>query len=68
MPKTKDTAFQVWIKKTGTNKVAKLLSIEPMTVHRWKVGLGLPRSWQMLKVKKLSGISLDQMIQEFHAK
>lgn len=58
-----------WIEKMGRTYVARELEVERASVCHWIKGKALPRTHQMIKIKKLSrgAVTIDRMVEDYHA-
>lgn len=66
----KKLTLRDWIDHQGIDQVAKKLKATRATVRHWRRGYCLPKSDQMLKIKKLSRgrLTIDSMVEAHFSK
>jgi uncharacterized protein YjcR len=55
-------AFADWVSDQGQEFIAEKLNVSLRTVHYWLTGHCHPRVDQLREIKKLSGLTYDQII------
>lgn len=65
MRKKKTITLATWIDEIGRKEACWLLKVDSSTIRHWRLGYGLPKARQMLKIKELSGgrLTCDAMIE-----
>jgi hypothetical protein len=54
-----DTSFAQWITSEGTTKLSEIFHTTPSTIRNWRLGVVLPRAYQMKRIKELSQGKID---------